>query len=122
VRLEAIADVHLESPPHRRERIRRFYSRLIGLAERPREADVPEDLCFASELLRLRVRVTADALPSPNRRRALIRVPSLPMLMEALSEQGFTYQIQRGLSFFDRRLLVLDPAGNLVELKEELPL
>jgi hypothetical protein len=121
-RLEAIADVHLECPPGCRQQVRRFYGGLVGLSEKRDEAETPQDLCFGSRLLRLRIRVVADALASPNRRRALIRVPSLDHVTQALASEGLTFELQHGLSFCGRWVHVLDPAGNLIELKEEWPL
>lgn len=118
-RLEAVGDVILECKPRERAAAHRFYAELIGFRERPLETQDETDLCFSSQLLRLRLRVTPDALPSPNRRRALIRVASLAFMVERLNNEGYPCQMFRGFSYFDRWVLVLDPAGNLVELREE---
>ncbi|MCP4247570.1 MAG: hypothetical protein GY778_11025 [bacterium] len=51
--------------------------------------------------------------------KATLSVRSLPTTAERLSEDGINYLPVSGMTFTDRRLSLLDPAGNRVELKQE---
>jgi catechol 2,3-dioxygenase-like lactoylglutathione lyase family enzyme len=52
-------------------------------------------------------------------RRVTIAVPSLAEAVQRLDERSVAYERLTGILFTDRRLQVLDPAGNRVEFKQE---
>ena len=120
--LEAVDDVIVESPLHLVEPLRWFYDHLIGLPEDPNESDPQQCLVFLAGLLRLRIRMTPDALPSPNRTRAVIFVNSLRRVMDELDDRGYAYQPITGLAMTDTHISLVDPFGNLTRLKEHWPL
>ena len=78
-------------------------------------------LCFKSEQIELRIRIKALPRIDPIGCNVVILVASLDAVIERLEERKQLYQRLSGLAFTQRRLGLLDPAGNRVELKQEWP-
>ena len=119
-RIQAVDRVSIEAPAHCREALRAFYGELIGLEEL--DTDAPEaGLRFGTRRLDLTIRFVdspdVDAL-SP---RLVIGVALLNRLESELNERSIEFHRRRGLSWTDRRLVLLDPAGHRIELKQEWP-
>jgi hypothetical protein len=120
--LEAVDDVVVESPPHFVESLRWFYDDLIGLPEDPDQSDPDRCLVFLAGSYRLRIRMTPDALGSPNRIRATIFVDSLRRVMDRLDRRGYPYHLITGLAMTQTRVSLTDPFDNRTELKKHWPL
>ncbi len=120
-RILAIDDVHLISEPHLEDAVRDFYVDVLGLRPagrgegRLRLAGIPRS---GPKVV---VELTQEKSPS-GRRQILIQTAALTDLAEELLDRGLEPEWTQGFSFFDRRLTVLDPAGNRVELVEFHPL
>lgn len=115
--IHAIADVRIECPPEAEDRLRWFYADVLGL--RPAvPGDDAAGPAFAAHGLVLRIEVRPDARPSPVRRRLVVQIDSLVDAEQRLRDMGLGSELLRGMGIGDRRLVVLDPAGNRVELKE----
>jgi len=117
-RILAIDDVHLWSPPNALEETQGFYVDLLGFDR------IPEDT--GAEAMRFRgrprsgpklvIRLGADPQAAPARRQVLIQVADLVGFAASLGERGISYEEVQGWSFYDRRLTMLDPAGNRVDV------
>lgn len=114
-RIQAISDIRVEAIPGLELELRFFYVDVLGLRQVEAEAGM---LCFEAEVLRVRVLVTAEAQPSPMRRRLVLQIPSLQEMQERLEELEVDYEWHNGLRFTDQRIFVKDPADNRVELKQ----
>jgi hypothetical protein len=119
-RIEAVDRVVLEASPHCRDALRAFYGELVGLEEL--DCDPPDaGLRFGARRLDLYIRFVdspeVDAL-SP---RLVIGVGALTRMESELNERSMKFRRRRGLSWTDRRLVLLDPAGHRIELKQEWP-
>jgi hypothetical protein len=76
-------------------------------------------LRFRSARVELRILLKPDPDVDPVRRRAVVSVRSLEAVAATLDERGMAYTRLSGLTWTDRRLSLLDPGGNRVELKQE---
>jgi catechol 2,3-dioxygenase-like lactoylglutathione lyase family enzyme len=114
-RIHAIAHVHVQAKPGLEHRLRWFYAEVLGLEAADGEE---ETLCFRTKVLEFRVAITEKAQPSPMRRRLVLEIASLNEMRTKLEEIGLEYEWYEGMAFTDRRIYLLDPAGNRVELKQ----
>lgn len=121
-RIHAISDVRIEAPPGREEVLRKLYRDLLGLCEAQPPPELAPALAFEAHGRRLNVRILREAMASPMRRRLLIEVDSLEQAAERLWRSGFSCELMLGMGIGDRRVVLLDPGGNRVELKEVRPL
>ena len=74
---------------------------------------------FRSAQMELRIAIKPAPQVEPNRRRALVSVGSLERVIEELEERRIAHTRISGVDWTDRRVSLLDPAGNRVELKQE---
>lgn len=114
----AIARVRLEGPVAARERLIWFYRDLVGLVFIEDMLN-PSVLRFQSAQLDLHIELSDRPKIDPSCRRALLSVRSLEATATVLDEEGVAYQPLSGWTWSDRRLALLDPGGNRVELKQE---
>ncbi len=116
--INAIHRVTLEGPEGVEEELRWFYGDLVGLTEDQAEPQAGE-LCFRSARVELRIEIRPAPKIECNRRRATVSVGALQWVMDRLDERRIEYTRLSGLGWTDRRISLLDPAGNRVELKQE---
>ncbi len=118
-RLLAIDHVRLLASPETVESLDLFYVEQIGF-ERLRSPE-PELIIYRGYPRsgpRLQIRLVDDPGQERGRRQAVIQVASLAGLIELLDEERRNYSLVQGFSYYERRLLLEDPAGNRVELVE----
>lgn len=120
-RILAVDHVELEAPPSLEDDLRWFYGEVAELEEVGVDADDPVGLCFRSERIKLRIRIVATPKIDPVATRVTIAVGDLQVAAERLAERKIACELLTGISFTDRRLQALDPAGNRVELKQVFP-
>ena len=120
-RIQAIEHVTLEAPPGLNDELRWFYTEVAELEEAPQAELDGSPLRFRSARIELRVNIREDPLTDSIGCRATILVPSLKESVERLEERNVGCQRLSGIVYTDRRVAVLDPAGNRVELKQEWP-
>ncbi len=116
VRLVAVEDVRLQTPPGNDAALDAFY---VGLWQFRREIGNPE-IVYRAENVRLRF-VVAEGPPPVERdgvRPQGVEVPSLREAERLLAEAEVPFERQRGLMLGLYTLLVRDPAGNWLELVE----
>ena len=117
-RILAVGDVRLYAPARAQAEVKSFYWEFLGLdwASEPVGTDEIAFRAHPRSGPRLIVKIV-DHPPAPTLRRAVqIQVASLADCRERLLENGFLFDGSRGWSFYDRRLTVLDPGENRVEL------
>jgi catechol 2,3-dioxygenase-like lactoylglutathione lyase family enzyme len=114
----AVDNIEMEALPSARDRLMWFYRDLVGLTfiEDTLNFDC---LRFRSALLELRIVLSERARVEAVRRQALVSVRSLEDTARVLEEESIHFEQIRGWNWTDRRLSLLDPGGNRVELKQE---
>ena len=121
VRLVAVDDVRMTTPPGAEAALDGFYAGLWRFRREPvASSGGGGDLVYRAENVRLRFRVVSD--PPPVERDAVrpqgIIVPSLRDAERLLADAEIEYERQRGFTLGMYSLLCRDPAGNWVELVE----
>lgn len=123
-RLLAVNDVHLTAPYGTRDALCRFYGELLGFRRVEAGHEDALQVTFVG-IPRSGPRLIIDLLEvsaaKPMRRQALVQFGTLAPLAEALTERGIVFEWSTGWFFFDRRIGLLDPAGNWIELTSSQP-
>lgn len=116
-RILAIRDVRLIASPTVSTEVESFYTQRLRLERvRPPEPDLFMFRGYPASGPRLLIRLTDDPPRGETRRVATLQVGSLKDVVEQLTEVGWDFEFTHGLSFFDRRVSMLDPAGNRLNL------
>ena len=98
--------------------MRWFYGELAALEECPPHPSPNGGLCFKSDRIQLRIRFEPAPFIDNVPVRVAITLSSLEEAAAVLEERKLPYERISGLAFSDRRLHVLDPAGNRVEFRQ----
>lgn len=114
----ATHELRVEAPIERRRELRDFYVRLVGLREWPPEAQIPGGWGAGPPRCGAYFQFRHDARVERLRRRLVICVPSLSAVAERLTAEQRPCLRLRGLGPADRCLLVTDPVGHRVELRQ----
>ena len=117
-RIQAVDHVNIESPFGLDDKLRWFYGEVAELEERPPDAKMGAGICFRSERIELRIRFSPEPRIESVECRVLVGVSSIDEAAERLVERKTPFQPLSGLAGSDRRIQVLDPAGNRVELRQ----
>ena len=112
VRLLAVDDVSLPAAAGLERQLDAFYVGLFGF-ERQAESEWP---VYRSENFSVRFDVVEPPVQREEYRAVGVEVPSLPDLEEKLIESRTEYARQRGLLPGTERIVLLDPAGNWLEI------
>ncbi len=120
-RILAIEHVNLEAAPGLNEDLTWFYTEVAGLDRLDNVCVDAPQMCFKSARIELRFHIKEDPRIDPVACRLAILVRCLPETIDLLVERKIAYESLCGLTFMDRRITVLDPAGNRLELKQEWP-
>lgn len=116
-RLLAIDDVRLAAPPDLAAPIADFYTSIVGLKMLDPRPEDPVLVFRGYSPVKPRLRVELTDRPVPELRGYVqVHVTSLDSVHEVAIERGVEAIATQHLSYFDRRLTLLDPAGNRVEL------
>lgn len=116
-RIQAVDDVTLEAAPGLEDDLRWFYGEVAELDEMPLDGSLGPGICFESERIAIRIRFLAEPKVDPVACRVTLAVLSLDDAIEKLTERLASFERRSGFAWSDRRIQVLDPAGNRVELK-----
>ena len=120
-RIQAVDHVNIEAPPEVAQELRWFYGELAELDEIPSVPGAETLLRFRSGDLEVRVRLVSDPDVDPMDQRLAIAISSLFGAKQLLEERHIAWEEFRGFGWTDRRLALLDPGGNRVELKQQWP-
>lgn len=123
-KLEVIRDVCLQAPRGLEAKLRFFYACCLGLPEEGVQAGDPSRsvLSFSGQDYRLIVELVDSAIDPGVRRRAVLVVKSLDSVEDALQANDVSYSCERVLAVTGRRVLVTDPAGYRLEIRQTWPL
>jgi len=114
VRLVSIAPARLPAPAGAELQLDAFYVGMLGL-----ERVGPEtELIYRAENYELRFDVKDRPLTHESLRALVIEVASLREMEEKLTQAEMVYSRQRGMAPGTESIVLLDPAGNWVELVE----
>lgn len=116
--VSAVRELRIDIPHDLRERVRMFYVQLIGLPEWPPARQIPGGWCAGRPRRGVYFVYRHDVRADPLRRRMTIDVPCLDSVELRLREAAYPHLRERGLGLSDQRILVNDPAGYLVEVRE----
>ncbi|MCG3126514.1 MAG: hypothetical protein CHACPFDD_01350 [Phycisphaerae bacterium] len=117
--VHAVREVRVGIPSERLSRLQQFYLGLIGLPAWPDHRQIPGGWGAGTARHSVLFCFAHDAAVDPQRPRLSLTVSSLPGLEARLSSHEVPYTRQRGLFHSDDRLLVSDPAGHLVEIRQQ---
>jgi hypothetical protein len=134
--IQAVQHVVLEAHPSSRDALIWFYSELAELPCIPAEQSesarrrMPEasagaqassvaSLCFRSARIELCIVFKDHPRIEQNQRRVLVSVRDLEATVGVLEDREMEYQRISGWGWTDRRVSLIDPGGNRVELKQE---
>jgi hypothetical protein len=114
VRLVSIGDVRLPAPPGVEREIDAFYIGLFGFERIPPF----EELSYRAENYTLRFSVQEPPVVHDSMRAVTIEIPSLADAVQKLNQTTLEYTRQKGVSPGTESIVLLDPAGNWIELVE----
>ena len=117
-RIQAVDTVHLESLPEFKAELCWFYGELADLAEAASEPAGDAYLAFQSEQIEVHIRLCRDPQIEPKSVRLTIAVPFLDEVEQQLVERSCPFHKLSGIAHSDRRIDILDPAGNRVHFKQ----
>lgn len=117
VQLVAIADLSLLANAGLEKELDRFYVDLLRLERDEAEQGVPE-LIYRAANFRLRLTVVERRPPREDFSLTGFVVPSLAELMQRLDESKIVYVRQRSIWAGTDSIILLDPAGNSIEVTE----
>jgi hypothetical protein len=104
--------------PEQRHDLERFYVNTIGLVPWPSDHQIPGGWGLGSPQAGLLLQYRHDPEVDSARRRLTLMVDGLAALEERLREQQWPYERVRGFGWTDQYLLVRDPTGHLIELRQ----
>ena len=120
-RIVAVGDVELEADPGAEPHLIAFYRDAVALELVGASVSDGSWLRFRSGRIELRYTIIPAPRLSPLCCRLVVAVRLLRQAREMLDERHIGYERIHGLSYTDRRLSLLDPAGNRIELKQDWP-
>lgn len=111
--LVAVEDVVLPANAGLEVELNDFY---VGLLEFRRAPG--EEIVYEAENFRLRLALHETRIERASLRPLGVEVPSLRTVRERLNQREMEYEFHRGLNPGSELLLVIDPAGNYVQIFE----
>jgi hypothetical protein len=114
VKLIAVENVTMVAPAGIAPKLDEFYVRLFGFERVPREAE----LLYRAENFMLRFDVREKPVVHESMRPQGIEVTSLAEAEHKLIEIEIEYTRQRGVMPGQDSILLIDPAGNWIEISE----
>lgn len=117
-----VREVRVGVPGERLDEIRHFYTLLLGLAPWPAYLQMPGGWGVGNPRHGLYLQFRHDPEVDPMRRRFTLRADSLAALEERLLNWQWPYERVRGFGWSDQYILLQDPAGHLIEVRQTQPL
>lgn len=117
VRLVAIADVRLSVRPSELPELDRLYVEVLGFE---RVVGPSSGTAFRAENAELIFNVSEPEQPRTHLRMIAVEVPSLATIEQRLLDRGIEFQWQKSLQPGHDSILVLDPGGNWIEVREKV--
>jgi len=116
--VHCIHEVRVEVPHEQCDALEQFYTGLLGLPPWPPTFQVPGGRGFGDPRAGLYLQYRHDPHVDPCRRRFTLVVLSLQELRKRLDERPWRYEWFRGLGYTDQWLLLSDPVGHVIEIRQ----
>ncbi len=116
--VQCVSELRVGIPRERLADIVRFYAELVGLNPWPAEQQIPGGWGAGEPRRGAYFQFRHDAAIDPMRRRLIVIVPALEVAAARLSERDYPFLHQHGLAYADQCILVSDPVGHLVEIRQ----
>lgn len=115
VRLVAVEDVHLQAPAGLEKQLDDFYLSMLDFEREPARQGV---IHYKAENVRLIFTIKETLPPRSDLRTTTVEVDSLADAEAKIIAREFEYQRMKGLTAGEEALLLLDPAGNWLSIRE----
>ena len=116
--VHCVREVRVEVPREKLAELRRFYHEVLELLPWPETQQVPGGWGVGPPICGLYLEFRHDPRIDPLRRRFTLVTASLNVIERRLVEHEWPVQRLRGFGIGDPCLLVHDPAGHLIELRQ----
>lgn len=116
--VQCVREVRVGVPLERLAVVQWFYVELLGLRPWPDEAQLPGGWGVGHPQRGVFMQFRHDPEVDSLRRRFTLIVPALDELEVRLTEAKWPFARHRGLSAIDQWLLVADPVGHLIEVRQ----
>lgn len=116
--VHCVREVRLGVPAHATAESLRFYMDVIGLRPWREPRSVPGAFGVGNPRRGLLLQVRHDPEVDDVRRRMTLVVASLDELEKRLDEIEWPFERMRGFGYSDRRIVVNDPAGHRIEIRQ----
>ena len=113
-----VREVRVEVAYERLAEVQRFYTDLLGLRPWPDSQQIPGGWGAGHLQRGLYLQYRHDPTVDPLRHRFTLVVPALKAIIERLEEHDWPFLHYRGLSGIDQWLLITDPVGHLIEVRQ----
>lgn len=117
-----VREVRVGIPRELLGQLQQFYTRVLGLVPWPARLQIPGGWGAGNPQCGLHLQFRHDPEVDPVRRRFTLTVDDLAALEERLIDRQWPYERVRGFGFCDQYLLLHDPAGHLIEVRQTQPL
>lgn len=115
---QVLCEVRAEMARERTEEFARFYVELLGLSRWPEVAQIPGGWGVGPLRRGLFFHHRHDPIVDPVRRRVSLVTVRLEDVEARLAAAGWPYERQRGVFSTEDCLIVADPCGNRVEVRQ----
>ena len=120
--VQCVREVRVPVPLEQLAAVRHFYTRLVGLRPWPPGSQIPGGWGVGDPQCGVYFQFRHEPAVDPVRRRLTLVVDSLDQLENRLYDAAWPFERARGLGVTDRCVLVTDPIGHRVELRQRQPL
>ncbi len=120
--VHCVREVRVGIPRQRLDDVLRFYGTLLGLQPWPPERQIPCGYGVGNPHCGLFFEFRHDPQVDPIARRFTLIIPDMNRIEKRLQQQEWHYQKLHGIDLSNQCLLVHDPVGHLIELRESQPM
>lgn len=120
--VQCIREMHIGIPIERLGDIEDFYRGVLGLRPWPTACQISGGWGVGEAHCGVLFEFRHDPRVEPMRRRLALTVPGLDAVAKRLCGRNWPFVRRRGLGYSDHCILVADPVGHLVELRQSRPL
>lgn len=117
-RLHAVSEVRMEIADYAVPQTLAFWREVFELLPWPLDRNPPGAVGIGPTRRGLLLTLAHDPRPDPRRRRIVLVVDSLEVLAQRLASGAMSFERTRGVFATDDAIVVLDPTGNRIEIRQ----